>query len=251
MKKFRIHPSFYLLILFAIILGLTRDLFLILLVLLIHEVGHYFFIKLFDCKINKTTIFPFGGIIDYQHKNDFLFKEILISLGGIIFNFLFFKLFLLFKFYNIAHLNFFFFVINILPILPLDGGRFFLFMISYIFPYRMSKIISHFLSIFLSLFLIIYFVYYFSGIYLLLFLTLFIKINIDALKNLRREYNHFILIKHLYPNLKFREKTTRFWTYSPIDNIFYQKIMTFDYESFKISEKEILLKYFSKQKTGL
>ena len=93
MKKYSINYTFVVLMLFAILLGLAKEFFLILFCLILHETGHLIFIKLFKYKINKITLYPFGGVIIYENKNDFIFKSVLICLGGILCNFLFYMLF--------------------------------------------------------------------------------------------------------------------------------------------------------------
>ena len=56
MKKFSIHYSFFLLILIGILIGLIKEILQMIIVILIHEIGHLVFIKLFKFKLEKINI---------------------------------------------------------------------------------------------------------------------------------------------------------------------------------------------------
>ena len=248
MNKFKLHPTFLVVILFSILLGLLNEMFAILLAFLIHELGHLIFIKLSDRKVNGITLYPFGGIIDYQQTNDFLYKEILISLGGIILNYIFFKLFLICRLYLLANINYFLFVINLLTMYPLDGGRVMVYLLSFFLPYKLSKFICVTLSIVISCALLVFFTFNYNGYYLLIILLVFLKINFDNLRYLKKEYHQFILLKHLYPNTSFKEKLTKIWSNDPVGNLFYQRKMIYDYKEFVVKEEDVLTKFFKNKK---
>ena len=246
MKKFKIHPMFLVVIILSIMMGLGSDLFTVILALIIHECGHLMFLNIFKFKDNDISFYPFGGVIDYELKNDFLYKEILISLGGVIFNLIFFYLFLKLKLFEMAHLNLFLLIINLIPVLPLDGGRVGLYLLSYVIPFKLSKIIICIFSVLVCVFLFIYYLVNYSGIYLLLLFAVVIKINVFTLITLKKEYNKFLLLKYLHPNKKFRKKLTKMWLSNPLENLYYQKSLIFNYDSFTISEDELLNKNFKK-----
>jgi stage IV sporulation protein FB len=73
MKKFKFHYSFLILLLFSFFLGLIKEMVLIIFVLMIHEIGHLLFILLFKNSISNIIIYPFGGVINYELKNDFIY----------------------------------------------------------------------------------------------------------------------------------------------------------------------------------
>ena len=139
MKKIKLGYAFVLMILLAFLIGLNKELFLLLQAFIIHEIGHLIFFKTYQFKINKITLFPFGGVIDYDSKNDFLSKEIMVTIAGVLFNYLFFLLFSIFNLKVFAIYNLVLIYVNIIPIYPLDGGRVFIYLISYFLPYRLSK----------------------------------------------------------------------------------------------------------------
>lgn len=246
MKKFSIHYSFFLLILMGILIGLIKEISQMIMVILIHEIGHLVFIKLFKFKLEKINIYPFGGVINYNMKNDFLYKSFFITIGGILFNLIFFFIFKLLNFKLLAELNMYFILLNLIPLFPLDGGRVLLLFLSNFFPYRISKIFTHLISCVVSFFLIIYLSINFNGIYYLLFLFICIRLNILSLIFLKREYQMFLIVKHLNPNNKLKNKITKFWTKNPLLCLYDGKNTVYDFETFKVKEEVILKKYFEK-----
>lgn len=244
MKKINFHYSIVIVFLSAIMLGLTKELVAISLVLTIHEIGHIICLRFFNYKINKVTFYPFGGIINHEIKNDFLYKIIIISLGGIIFNLLFYFIFNFLGLKTASNLNLIMAVVNIVPLFPLDGGRVLMYLLCYVVPYRLSKLLTYFVSIVLSVLLALYFWLNLDGVYLIFMMFVFVKINVISLFNLTNEYKQFMLLKHLYPNASFKERVTIFWVNKPEKNLFYDKKMLFKYDELYLSEAVLLNKHF-------
>ncbi|MBS4537169.1 hypothetical protein GOQ27_01770 [Clostridium sp. D2Q-11] len=101
-------------------------------ILLIHETGHFVTALINKVKIREFNIFPLGAIIKFEYPLGIdPVKEIMISLAGPMCNvvLLFFSYLLVVVFPDSELINLFIeinillFAINILPILPLDGGR--------------------------------------------------------------------------------------------------------------------------------
>ena len=248
MKKFDVHYTVIILMIFAILIGLIQEFLLILFGLFLHEIGHIILIKIFTHKINKITLYPFGGVIIYENKNDFIYKSILICLGGIFSNFFFFIVFKLIGFHSLTNVNLLILFINLLPIYPLDGGRVIMLLLALFLPYKLSKSIVHYLSIILSVLLTIYLFLNFNGIYLYFLIVFFLKSNLFALISLKKEYQMFLLMKYLNPNNKLKEKETRFWCNNPIECIFMGRYTIFNFETFKTEEKIILKNHFKNKK---
>ena len=130
-----IKINFLLCILFTIIFftGYLENVLLSFLVVLLHEGAHTVIARLLNYKIENIEIFPFGGVarieetivLDPRH-------EMLIALAGPVFNFI-----LVILAYQIDYfiqkphelLNLFIYtnliigIFNLIPIIPLDGGR--------------------------------------------------------------------------------------------------------------------------------
>lgn len=117
----KINYSFIFLLIFSLYTGYFKQLSLFVLCLLIHELGHILFIILFNVKIKKFNLSFYGGILELdnnQYNNLEKYKKVLIYLGGILFNFIFY---LIFKKYSFSNYHLILLIFNLLPIYPLDG----------------------------------------------------------------------------------------------------------------------------------
>lgn len=122
------------------------ELSIILIIVLVHEWGHYFMAVIFKWRIERIVLWVFGGVMKTEeHGNNSLSEEALVIMAGplqnlIIYVGLFFLstydilpatvLGLIF-YYNSAILLF-----NMLPIWPLDGGKLLLVILSTYLPFR-------------------------------------------------------------------------------------------------------------------
>ena len=144
--KFKINTFTYLLILSALWTGLIKNISLILFIVIIHELGHAFFLHRYEYEIIQIEIFPFGGITKVNKPiNTPLKKEIMIAIGGVLAQLLLgicFYIFNqhgkimqttydLFSFYNKTLIIF-----NLLPIIPLDGSIIMQSIWEYFFSYK-------------------------------------------------------------------------------------------------------------------
>ena len=199
----KIHISTYIFLLFSFLSGYFEYVYLFLIVIIIHEIGHGIFSKLLNIKSSNIIIYPFGGITKYNEKlNLYTNYELFLLLGGITFQLIFY--FLCLFLYNdgyitmhvfliIKRVNYLLLSFNFLPILPLDGGRLLNIILDKIFNYKTSYIISIVISIiFIVLFSIINKSYY--SIILTIFL---IKCIIYEIRNIKYKYNRFLLERYL------------------------------------------------------
>lgn len=134
---------------------------LLMLIVLVHELGHFLCALFLRVPVDRICIYPFGGVSKFHSKiNIPLKQEFLILVMGPLVQFLFMLLLKshlpqsyqeIFLFYNWNILSF-----NMLPIYPLDGGRLLNILFSYHFSYRKSFMISLCFSLFgvISFFLI-------------------------------------------------------------------------------------------------
>lgn len=208
LPKLKIDSTTYLLLFIALLAGYIKNMFLVFLIVLIHECGHVFFFHLFHMEIESITIYPFGGVT-YVHKklHERIYKDVLISLGGILFQIALFFLFALlyrrnvvvsstytlFCFYNRNIILF-----NLIPIIPLDGSKLLFALFSKFFSYRKSYLFMIFLGMVSLVFFIGYnFLYQLNDfvLYIFLFYQLYVVI---------REYSSvmhkFYLERVLYPH---------------------------------------------------
>lgn len=168
-----------------------------------------FAVSLFKYIIDKIIIYPFGGLTKYNALlNSSIYKEIIILLFGPLFQIIFyFIILILYKkgfvninvfniFYNI-NINLLFF--NLLPILPLDGGKLMNLIFDIILPYK----ISHIISIIISIIILIIFITINFSIFYLLLAVILVKSIINEILNHKIKFNKFLIERYIYKlNLK-------------------------------------------------
>ncbi|MFQ7174369.1 MAG: site-2 protease family protein [Thomasclavelia ramosa] len=103
-----------------------------LVIVCIHEYGHYYFAKKFKFEIDKVEIFPFGAFLSL---NDFgmhhICQELILLLGGLSVHL---PLHIIIEVFidssYLLEVNKLVFVFNLLPIYPLDGSKIILLLLS-------------------------------------------------------------------------------------------------------------------------
>ena len=127
MAKLKVHPIFLMMLLLWALSGNIAQYFLVLVSLLWHEAGHLVMAKLFDVKVKRITMLPFGARIEFLAGQVISYTSLIwIAAGGPIFT--------LFA-YSVNHyipsifreefimIQLGLLFINLLPIYPLDGGQ--------------------------------------------------------------------------------------------------------------------------------
>lgn len=145
-----IHPLTWLLAGTALLTGFFKDLILLFVIILIHEWGHYSMARYFKWRIRRIVLLPFGGVAEVDEhgnrpfKEDFLiiffgpFQHVwMLALGYVLYSAdlwsaPFFEKFLAF---NLMILLF-----NLLPIWPLDGGKFLFLLFAYFRPFKKAHL---------------------------------------------------------------------------------------------------------------
>ncbi len=206
LPRFNIHLSTYFLILSFLFTGLIKNIILIYVIVLFHELGHIFIIKLLGYKIIRVDIYPSGGITRIDKKiNTKISHDLFIASFGVIFQILLYFLFTflysssfiristfkLFLTYNTTILLF-----NLLPIIPLDGYQLLRSLWEIFFPYKKAFKISFILSV-LSILLFITYNHLFSlNNYLII--TFLIYKMVYEYKNFKYQNYRFLLERYLH-----------------------------------------------------
>ncbi len=125
--RIKINISFILFLFIGLYLGYKEIIFIIFFSVIFHELGHGAAAKALNTKILEIQFFPFGAIAFVENMAKYGdFRELIIALFGPLFSLALALLFfynkiiaydLVFK-YNMA-----LFLFNLIPALPLDGGR--------------------------------------------------------------------------------------------------------------------------------
>ncbi len=206
LNKIKIDFSTYILILLALFAGYIKNVFVILLIVIVHEMGHIFFFKFFDIEIEKVTIYPYGGVTIVNNKlHERIYKDILISLGGVFFQIILFFVFkglyennlIVLTTYNIFRLyNLSIIIFNLIPIIPLDGSKLLFCLFSKFLSYKDSYIMMILTGI-ISLIMFIIYNYVYKLNDLVLYIFLFFKLY-EVIKSFKYIMNKFYLERILY-----------------------------------------------------
>ena len=135
----RAHPLFLFFLLLYCIAGQGKMICAYVLTLLLHETGHCCAAMFFHLPVAQLDLTPFGGAMQIEGSNHLTGKRgFLLAAAGILVNILCLPPAFLLVFYGNGGLFFTYFLlanaimllINLLPVLPLDGGRMLLSLIS-------------------------------------------------------------------------------------------------------------------------
>ena len=237
MKQFKIHFSFYILFL-CMILSRYQILYLkLLLLIFLHELGHILVASIFKIKINRIVLTGMGLFMDAETNDLSFIKGIIFYLSGLIIN----LILLFFLKEEFKKINLFILIINLIPIYPTDGYNILNSIISYFFPYKISKYVSNYLSLILSCLIFCYFMHKMDFLLFVMLLYL-VYLSIISIRNINFDYERFLLNRYLN---NFDFKTKRIHYKNNIDNMFYKyKIVEANLANKLIKEKDILkIKY--------
>lgn len=143
--KIKINPLFWLVVGIGVFTGYFREVLMIFTIVFIHEMGHAIAAHCFKWRIHKIELLPFGGVAEVEDVGNRPFhEELIVIIAGplqhiwmmllsyVLVHFSFWTStdHHLFLWHNVMILCF-----NLLPVLPLDGGRLVQLWFTYRFPY--------------------------------------------------------------------------------------------------------------------
>lgn len=130
--EFRVNPATLLIVAGAFVLGRANDFLFALAALLLHECAHAVMAQAFGCKIESVELLPFGGMARIRHANLSPYAEFCIAAAGPIVSFILGGLTAAGAYFlpgtalplrAFLSFNLTLAAVNLLPALPLDGGR--------------------------------------------------------------------------------------------------------------------------------
>ena len=146
MGKIKIHPLFWIVVAAGVLTGHFYEIVMLFTIVFVHEMGHAGAAHFFHWRIEKIELLPFGGVAQTnEHGNRPLKEEISVVLAGpaqhlilwlaaVILHHLSIldsESYRMFLRHNTTIL-----VFNLLPVLPLDGGRLLRVLCSFSYPYK-------------------------------------------------------------------------------------------------------------------
>ncbi len=143
--RLRIHPLFTLLMFMSVVTGHYVEIVTLFSIVILHEAGHVAAAKYYDWRLREIQLTPFGGVVLADEEGSKPAKEeAIIALAGPVVNVLLVLLAYGLQWFGVwsdrwtqyfVEANLTLMVFNLLPILPLDGGRIVQAFISFKFPY--------------------------------------------------------------------------------------------------------------------
>ncbi|MFM9280146.1 M50 family metallopeptidase [Paenibacillus jiagnxiensis] len=143
-----LHPLFVLIMLASVFTGHFIELITLFAIVLIHELGHAAAAALLGVRVVSIQLLPFGGVAEVEDRGCLpAWKEIIIALAGPLQNGLMIMALLFLKSFNwvnndfaayAIHGNVIIALFNLLPVLPLDGGKIVQALLSMRLPYHLT-----------------------------------------------------------------------------------------------------------------
>lgn len=242
---FKIDNSVYVLMLLGLLSGYIKNIFIVLVIVLIHELGHVFFFYMFNYKVDSVVIYPFGGVSKVNKRvHERIYKDVIVSLGGIMFQVLLWFVFYLL--YNGSFIvrstydmfvtyNFRIVLFNLIPIIPLDGSKLLFALCTKYLSFKKSYYIMIIVgSVSLVLFVLYNFIFKLNDLIIYIFLIISLY---DVIRESKYVINKFYLERVLYDNyydgIIYKAK---------IDDMRLNKYYYFEDSNKYISEKKYLIK---------
>lgn len=205
LNKIEFHYTFLIIGLGFVLTGYFNNLLVFTSLILVHELGHILFFKIYNIKVKKVIIYPTGGITQVDDiLNRKIIEEILIASAGLIMQTMYFmvisilynngyireNIYYLFKSYHYAMV-----ILNVMPIYPLDGFKILNSLFNKVFNYKTSNRLSFFISV---IFIGIVFIFGINNYSYLIVIGVLIENTYKYYCNLEYLYNKFLLERYLY-----------------------------------------------------
>ncbi|KYG32326.1 protease [Alkalihalobacillus trypoxylicola] len=202
-QKIKMNPLFWLVLGIGILTGYFKEVCMVFMIVFIHEMGHGIMATFFKWNVKKIELLPFGGVAEVEDGGNKPFKEeFLIVLAGPVQHIWMIALSYLLVTMDIwsysihetfVQHNVMILLFNLLPILPLDGGKLLQLFCCYKKPYREGLSLTRKIS-FLSLITFFIFIVTFYPFHLNVWIViLFLSIN----NYLEWKQKHFRFIRFL------------------------------------------------------
>ncbi|HIT50492.1 MAG TPA: hypothetical protein IAD46_05635 [Candidatus Pelethenecus faecipullorum] len=243
MHKFKIHWTFWLLMIFVFLSPKQQIIGKLMLCLFIHEIGHLLILYVKKIPIEKLELYACGFGMDLKQKPVSCSFDLVFYSAGIAFNLIAYGCF---SDPQLKQLSLLLALINLIPLEPLDGFHLAKALFERFFPVFHTRYISFFLS-FISLAAILW-IYLFGdfGYLFLINLAYLVFVLIASWFKRRLVFQRFLLSRYLYPLCL---KTRIIGVHRHLERYLYRyRTLIVSVGEKKVTEKEILSIYFQKNK---
>lgn len=219
--------------------------------IIVHELGHVVSSLYFKYKIDKITIYPYGGLTKINKKiNTNINNDIVVAISGLLFQTIYYLLVLFLYKNNIIReyiYNLFYLyhksmlIFNIFPIIPLDGSKIFNLVLSKYFNYNLSNKLTIVIS-FISIVILLYSNLFDKNYSIIMILGILFNNIYKFYKDLGYIYNRFLLERYLY-SFNYR----KYKVINDKEKMYKNKMHYFKYNGKVAGEKEYLKIFFQKK----
>lgn len=162
----RIHFTFWFVIITSVWTGHFIEILTLFVLVIAHEMAHVTAAWSFGWRVGEIELFPFGGVARTDEWGTVpIREELVVALAGPFQHVYFVGMSCLFFYLDIwsetwtnyfIHTNLYMILFNLLPIYPLDGGRVFHALCSYVVPYRLAILLTIILGLGLSCLMLLF-----------------------------------------------------------------------------------------------
>lgn len=223
-------------------MGFFKKSLLYLLLIIVHELGHFLTGKLFNWEVDKIYIYPLGGITKFNTSiNKPMKEELMVTIMGPVFQIIFYCLIKDLD-NSLGYFNSLLLTFNLLPVVPLDGSKLLNILLSTRLSFKKVLNILQVISLLIYPLIVIFFSYKINSLFMLTVSFLLIFKILEEGKNIKYIINKFLLERYL-KRYKFKKdiivkNIASFYKYKN-NIIINNKIM---------NEKEALYNYFNNKR---
>lgn len=162
---YRFHPLFTLILIGSALTGYFLEAITLFGIVLVHELGHLAAASGFGWRVREVQLLPFGGVLVVDELGSMpAWEELIVALAGPLQHVWLILLALLMKWMGAGSSNWWDYFIeanlmialfNLLPVMPLDGGKIMQSLLGYLLSYHNTILYTVWISMFLSLAIIV------------------------------------------------------------------------------------------------
>ncbi|WP_246320323.1 M50 family metallopeptidase [Paenibacillus qinlingensis] len=163
--KYRFHPLFTLIMIGCAITGYFLEAITLFGIVLIHELGHLTAAKGFGWRVQEVQLLPFGGVLIVDELGSTSTREeLIVAIAGPLQHVWMIGLALILKSLDIGsgnwwdyfiEANFMIGLFNLIPVMPLDGGKIMQALLGYIMSFHNTIVYSVWISMIISFSIIV------------------------------------------------------------------------------------------------
>ena len=249
--KIEFHYTYLIVALGFIITGYFSNLLVFTSIILIHEIGHYLTASYYHQKVNKITIYPYGGLTEINTPiNTPIKHDLLVAISGVAIQIIYYSLITIlyqqglirqYIYQQFTTYHYSILIFNLLPIHPLDGSKILTLILSKLFPYKITLKINIITSI-ITIIILLITKYYKFNYTTILIISLIITSITKYYHQIDYLFNKFLLERYLYKITYHQNKKI-----SHLNNMYKEKYHIIKENNHYITEKQALKARFSRK----